>query len=54
MLSSERLPPLVSAKIMEYGIRGAGIYGGTKKQNRRLASKLKLNGPDEGTTRMTT
>jgi len=36
-----------------HGIRGAGIYGGTKKQNRRLASKLKLNGPDEGTTRMT-
>ena len=53
MLSSKRLPPLVRAKIMEYAEeRAAGIYGGTKTQNRRFASKLKLNGPEEWATRM--
>jgi hypothetical protein len=53
MLSSKRLPPLVRAKIMEYAEqRAAGIYGGTKTQNRRFASKLKSNGPDEGGRRM--
>jgi hypothetical protein len=53
MLSSKRLPPLVRAKIMEYAEqRAAGIYGGTKTQNRRFASKLKSNGPDEWATRM--
>jgi hypothetical protein len=53
MLSSKRLPPLVRAKIMEYAEeRAAGIYGGTKTQNRRFASKLRLNGPDEWATRM--
>jgi hypothetical protein len=53
MLSSKRLPPLVRAKIMEYAEqRAAGIYGGTKTQNRRFASKLKSNGPDECATRM--
>ena len=41
MLSSERLPPLVRAKIMEYAEeKAAGIYGGTKTQRRRFASKL--------------
>jgi hypothetical protein len=50
MLSSERLPPACFGE--NHGIRGAGIYGGTNTQNRRFASKLKLNGPDEGTTRM--
>ena len=40
MLSSGELPVLVRAKIMEYAEeKAAGIYGGTKKQNRRLASK---------------
>jgi hypothetical protein len=53
MLSSKRLPPFVRAKIMEYAEeRAAGIYGGTKTQNRRFASKLKLNGPEEWATRM--
>ena len=53
MLSSKRIPRLVRAKIMEYAEqRAAGIYGGTKTQNRRFASKLKLNGPDERATRM--
>ena len=53
MLSSKRLPPLVRGKIMEYAEqRAAGIYGGTKTQNRRCASKLKSNGPDEWATRM--
>jgi hypothetical protein len=53
MLSSKRLPPLVRAKIMEYAEeRAAGVYGGTKMQNRRFASKLKLNGPEEWATRM--
>jgi hypothetical protein len=47
------LPPLVRAKIMEYAEeRAAGVYGGTKMQNRRFASKLKLNGPEEWATRM--
>ena len=41
MLSSERLPPLVRAKITEYAEeKAAGIYGGTKTQRRRFASKL--------------
>src|SRR3984893_231652 len=41
MLNSERLPPLVRAKIMEYAEeKAAGIYGGTKTQRRRFASKL--------------
>jgi hypothetical protein len=41
MLSSERLPPLVRAKIMEYAEeKAAGIYGGT--QHRRFASQLRL------------
>ena len=53
MLTSKRIPRLVRAKIMEYAEqRAAGIYGGTKTQNRRFASKLKLNGPDEWATRM--
>jgi hypothetical protein len=53
MLSSNRLPLLVRAKIMEYAEeRAAGIYGGTKTQNCRFASKLKLNGPDEWATKM--
>ena len=53
MLSSKRLPPLVRAKIMEYAEqRAAGIYGGTKTQNRKFASKLKSNGPDAGGRRM--
>jgi hypothetical protein len=53
MLSSKGLPQLVRAKIMEYAEqRAAGIYGGTKTQNRRFASKLKSNGPDEWATRM--
>jgi hypothetical protein len=53
MLSSKRIPRLVRAKIMEYAEeRAAGIYGGTKTQNRRFASKLKLNGPDEWATKM--
>jgi hypothetical protein len=47
MLSSERLPPLVRAKIMEYAEEKAtGIYGGTKTQHRRFASQLKLNVTD--------
>jgi hypothetical protein len=42
MLSSERLPPLVRAKIIQYAEeKAAGIYGGTKTQHRRFASKLK-------------
>jgi hypothetical protein len=53
MLSSKRIPRLVRAKIMEYAEeRAAGIYGGTKTQNRRFASKLKLNGPDEWRAKM--
>jgi hypothetical protein len=53
MLSSKRIPRLVRAEIMEYAEqRAAGIYGGTKTQNRRFASKLKSNGPDEWATRM--
>ena len=45
MLSSERLPPLVRAKIMEYAQEKAtGIYGGAKTQHHRFASKLKVNG----------
>src|SRR5580704_17239711 len=48
MLSSERLPPLVRAKIMEYAEeKAAGIYGGMKRHQRRFASKLNLNDPDE-------
>jgi hypothetical protein len=47
MLSSERLPLLVRAKMMEYADeKAAGIYGGTKKQHRGFAMKLKLNGTD--------
>jgi hypothetical protein len=47
MLNSERLPPLVRAKIMEYAEEKAtGIYGGTKTQHRRFASQLKLNVTD--------
>ena len=53
MLSSERLPPLVRAKIMEYAEeKAAGIYGGTKRHHRRFASKLNLNDPDEWPTGM--
>ena len=53
MLSSAQLPALARVKIMEYAEeRAAGIYGGTKTQNRRFASKLKLNGPEEWATRM--
>jgi hypothetical protein len=48
MLSSNRLPLLVRAKIIEYAEeRAAGIYGGTKTQNRRFCAKLKLNGPQQ-------
>jgi hypothetical protein len=48
MLSSGELPVLVRAKIMEYAEeKAAGIYGGTKTQNRRFSAKLKLNGPQE-------
>ena len=53
MLSSAQLPALARVKIVEYAEeRAAGIYGGTKTQNRRFASKLKLNGPEEWATRM--
>ncbi|MGA6966235.1 MAG: hypothetical protein WBZ51_21800, partial [Xanthobacteraceae bacterium] len=53
MLSSERLPPLVRAKIMEYAEeKAAGIYGGTKTQRRRFASKLRFYGLDERPKRM--
>ena len=45
MLSSEPLPQLVRAKIIQYAEeKAAGIYGGTKTQHRRFASKLKVNG----------
>src|ERR1700730_8364594 len=45
MLSSEPLPALVRAKIMEYAKeKVAGIYGGTEKQSRRFPSKLGLYG----------
>ena len=53
MLSSGELPVLVRAKIMEYAEeRAAGIYGGTKMQNRRFASKLALNDPGEWPIRL--
>jgi hypothetical protein len=53
MLSSNRLPLRVLAKIIEYAEeRAAGIYGGTKTQNRRFSSKLKLNGRDEWAGKM--
>ena len=45
MLSSEPLPPLVRAKIIEYANeKAAGVYGGTEIQHRRFTSKLALNG----------
>jgi hypothetical protein len=38
---------------MEYAEeRAAGIYGGTKTQNRRFASKLALNDPGERPIRL--
>jgi hypothetical protein len=53
MLSSERLPPLVRAKIMEYAEeKAAGIYDGMKRHQRRFASKLNLNDPEEWPTGM--
>jgi hypothetical protein len=48
MLSSEPLPPLVRAKIIEYANeKAAGIYGGTEMQHRRFTSKLALHGLGE-------
>jgi hypothetical protein len=45
MLSSEPLPPLVRAKIIEYANeKAAGVSGGTEIQHRRFTSKLALNG----------
>ena len=45
MLSSEPLPPLVPAKIIEYANeKAAGVYGGTEIQHRRFTSKFVLNG----------
>ena len=53
MLSSAQLPALARVKIMEYAEeRAAGIYGGTKTQNRRFASKLALNDPGEWPIRL--
>ena len=53
MLSSAQLPALARVKIMEYAEeRAAGIYGGTKTQNRRFASKLTLNDPGEWLIRL--
>ena len=47
------LPLLVRAKIIEYAEeRAAGIYGGTKTQNRRFASKITLNDPGEWPIRL--
>ena len=41
MLSSAQLPALARVKIMEYAEeKAAGVYGGTKTQRRRFASKL--------------
>jgi hypothetical protein len=51
MLSSEPLPPLVRAKIIEYANeKAAGIYGGTEMQHRRFTTKLALNGLGEWPT----
>ena len=53
MLSSAQLPALARVKIMEYAEeKAAGVYGGTKTQRRRFASKLKLYGLDERPKRM--
>jgi hypothetical protein len=53
MLSSEPLPPLVRAKIIEYANEKAvGIYGGTETQHRRFTSKLALNGLGEWPIRL--
>ena len=53
MLSSAQLPALARVKIMEYAEeKAAGIYGGTKTQRRRFASKLRFYGLDERPKRM--
>jgi hypothetical protein len=53
MLSSAQLPALARAKIMEYAEEKApGVYGGTKTQHRRFASKLRFYGLDERPKRM--
>ena len=53
MLSSAQLPALARVKIMEYAEeKTAGVYGGTKTQRRRFASKLKFYGLDERPKRM--
>jgi hypothetical protein len=54
MLSSEPLPPLVRAKIIEYANeKAAGIYGGTEMQHRRFTTKLALNGQKRQRLRQT-
>jgi hypothetical protein len=53
MLSSAQLPALARVKIMEYAEeKTAGVYGGTKTQRRRFASKLRFYGLDERPKRM--
>jgi hypothetical protein len=53
MLSSEPLPPLVRAKIIEYANeKAACIYGGTQTQHRKFTSKLALYGPGEWPIRL--
>jgi len=53
MLSSAQLPALARVKIMEYAEeKAAGVYGGTKTQRRRFASKLRFYGLDERPKRM--
>ena len=53
MLSSQPLPLLVRARIIEYpNEKAAGIYDGMKRHQRRFASKLNLNDPDEWPTGM--
>jgi hypothetical protein len=54
MLSSEPLPPLVRAKIIDYANeKAAGIYGGTEMQHRRFTTKLALNGQKRQRLRQT-
>ena len=45
MLSSQRLPSLVRAKVIEYAAeKAAGLYGGTKAQRRKFVHALRLIG----------
>jgi hypothetical protein len=53
MLSSEPLPPLVRAKIIEYANeKAAGIYGGSETKHRKFTSKLALYGLGEWPIRL--